>query len=263
MYDLDSIVPRPNSANPDLKVLAGYYAHITALDWNFGRLMDALARTGLDRDTIVVFTSDHGDMLFSHDHGWKCKPWRESVIVPFIARLPGTIPAGRTEDAPFGLIDVAPTLLAACRAPVPDKMEGAAYPDMLLARDGPRPESTPIYFYIRAVNSQFGTWRGIVTAEHTYARFREEPWVLYDDAADPYQTGNLVDDPGSSQLLARLETQTRHWLEQMGDEFETENELARRLGIDLNEAGMPPYYTRPEILEEIRRRAALVSPDVA
>lgn len=89
MYDAESLRTRRNAVNPDKGITSGYYAHITALDWNFGRLLEGIDLYGLRDNTIVIFTSDHGDMLFSHDRGWKCKPWHESVIVPFIARWPG------------------------------------------------------------------------------------------------------------------------------------------------------------------------------
>ncbi|MGB9619707.1 MAG: sulfatase family protein, partial [Armatimonadota bacterium] len=256
MYDPASIPPRPNAIEPNMEIIAGYYAHITALDWNFGRLMDALDHFGLAHDTLVIFTSDHGDMLFSQGRGWKSKPWAESVIVPFIARWPGVIPASREEDAPFGLVNVTPSLLAIYGSDAPPETEGTAYPDMILGRDGPRPDSTPIYFYTKATNPSPDPWRGVITRDYTYARFADRPWVLYNDADDPYQLRNLVDDPSARTLLNEMQSELDRWLALMNDSFESCEALAGRLGLDTDETGIPGFYYQPEITQEIARRAA-------
>ncbi len=254
LYDPRSLKPRANAVNPRLDITAGYYAHISALDHEFGRLMASLDRLGLAENTLVIFTSDHGDMLFSHDRGWKSKPWRESVIVPFIARWPDAIPEGVTEDAPFGLVNTMPTLLSICGVEAPPEVEGGALPQMVLAQDGERPHSTPIYFHMKATNPAPEVWRGVVTRSHTYARFRDEPWVLHDDDSDPYQMRNLAGDPEHAQLQQRLETELRAWLDKTGDAFESHEELAERLGIELNERGVPPCYNQPHIQREMARR---------
>lgn len=76
------------------ELVAAYYAHVSALDACLGRLLNCLEVNGMSDDTIVVFTSDHGDMLFSQNRGWKAKPWRESVGIPFVVRWPDRAPAG-------------------------------------------------------------------------------------------------------------------------------------------------------------------------
>ncbi|MDO8683296.1 MAG: sulfatase [Armatimonadota bacterium] len=255
MYFPDTLAVRPNTVNPDRRIIANYYAHITALDWNYGRLMSALDEFGLAENTLVVFTSDHGDMLFSQDRGWKCKPWRESVNVPFIARWPGQIPAGHVETAPFGLVNVTPTLLSLCSADIPNEMEGIAYPQMLLGENGPRPQSTPISYYVRATKKSVSEWRGVVTERYTYARYKNEPWILYDDISDPYQMNNLISDSASDGLRSEMEKELGNWLSSMDDSFQTEDELAERFGIERNESGFAPYSFQPEIIEEINRRA--------
>lgn len=255
MYPPESITPRPNAVNPDLEIIGGYYAHVTALDWNFGRLMQAVGEMGLAEDTLVIFTSDHGDMLFSQDRGWKCKPWRESVIVPFIARWPGRVPAGAEEDATFGLVNVMPTLLALTGTPIPSEVEGDPLPHLLTGSPGPRPESTPIYFHVSPTHYSCREWRGVVTRTHTYARFRERPWLLYDDSTDPYQFHNLIGDPASARVRTNLEAELGRWIERMNDGFESTPDLAARLGIETDERYVVPCYYQPEILEEMRRRS--------
>ncbi len=275
MVDEESLPARPNAPNADRRILAGYYAHVTALDWNFGRILAALDETGIADNTLVIFTSDHGDMLYSHDRGWKSKPWAESVIVPFIARWPGVIRQGAVETAPFGLVDLAPTLCGVAGAEIPREMEGDSWADMLLTRPGPRPTSTPIYLYLHAVPQSFGVWRGVVTERHTYARFRDRAWVLYDDALDPYQMTNLVGCDGlpssmephgttgrtfSPQSVAdlekSLEAELIAWLYRMVDDFATAGELTHRFGVEVSEHGTPVIVHQERIVSEQARRAA-------
>jgi len=256
MYDAEQIPLRPNVVQADREVIAGYYAHVTALDWNFGRLLRALDRLGLCENTIVVFTSDHGDMLFSHNRGWKCKPWHESVIVPFLIRWPGRVPAGAIDGTPFGLVDVMPSLLGLCGISVPDHVQGMDLSHVLLGKEGFRPRSQIIHQHHCPRTFSFREWRGVITATHTYARFRDQGWVLYDDIRDPYQMQNLIESEEAKNLRAQLDEEVSIWLERLEDEFEPGEELTRRRGLKLDENGIYPCYYQPELLREINKRAA-------
>lgn len=268
LYDERTLPVRPNAVDPDRGLLADYYANVTGLDWNFGRLLEALNRLGLEEETLVIFSSDHGDMMFSQNRGWKCKPWQEATMVPFIARWPGRTRPGAVETRPFGLVHLMPTLLALTGTPLPDGVEGSAWPEVVLGRGGPAPESEFILFPMSTPSVQsYGEWRGLVTERHTYARFRDRPWVLYDDLTDPYQMHNLVDDPRARPLLEEMERLTREWMEKTNDPFETFEEVVRRYGLELtgeNRTGEPhhsPYpdhpwfFFRRDMWEEMRRRA--------
>ena len=94
------------------KSLTGYYAHCTALDDCMGSLLQEIDRCGLTDDTIVLFFSDHGDMVGSHAMNNKQKPWEESVSVPFLLRYPDKFGyKGKTLKAPIDIPDILPTLL--------------------------------------------------------------------------------------------------------------------------------------------------------
>jgi arylsulfatase A-like enzyme len=255
LYDPAALAMRANAVGADPRMVAGYYAHVSALDACFGRLLDALDDAGMADDTLVIFTSDHGDMLYSQGRGWKSKPWAESVIVPLIARRPGRIARGAVEHNPFGLVDLMPTLCAIADAPVPDGIEGRAWPEMLHGRPGPRPASQPIYLAVPAVPQSFPGWRGIVTERHTYARFADRPWVLYDDTSDPYQTRNLAYEPTSLRVRGTLDAELGEWLERLGDDFAPADVLARRYGVETDGHGVPVIVQQPAIVEEQRRRS--------
>src|SRR5215207_1033579 len=124
MYDAQKIQLRPNVPKEveerTRKDLAGYYAHCTALDDCFGELMETLRAQGVAGNTIVVFTSDHGDMLGSHALIRKQKPYEESVRVPMLFRLPAKLGVkAKRVDGAINTEDVMPTLLRLCNLPIP------------------------------------------------------------------------------------------------------------------------------------------------
>ncbi|MCA9051866.1 MAG: sulfatase-like hydrolase/transferase, partial [Planctomycetaceae bacterium] len=104
--------------------LAGYYGLCESLDHEVGRLTTFLKTSGLDADTLVVFTSDHGELAGSHGKYRKGEPEEESLHVPLIMRLPGTISAGSRSGALINSIDVMPTMLSLCGLPDPGTCSG-------------------------------------------------------------------------------------------------------------------------------------------
>ncbi len=105
--------------------LRGYYAHMAALDSCFARLFGCLERARIAEDTIVVFLSDHGDMMLSQGLTTKLYPWDESVRVPFLIRYPRALGRkGRRSATPFNMPDLMPTILSLAGLPVPEGVEG-------------------------------------------------------------------------------------------------------------------------------------------
>ncbi len=130
MYaDSSKIALHPNVPEPlkekAREAVAGYYAHIAALDDCIGDVLKTLEECGIEENTIFVFTSDHGDMLYSHGQTNKQKPWDESVRVPFLLRYPAVLGrTGRTIDMPINTPDIMPTLLGLSGLAIPDTVEG-------------------------------------------------------------------------------------------------------------------------------------------
>ena len=127
-YRPEDIVLRPNV--PDIpriidrarRDLAGYYAQIENLDFNVGRIMRILRNMNLDKNTQVMFFSDHGDMHGSHGYVRKSSPWEEAISIPFIARPAGGLDVGVECLAPLNHVDIAPTTVSLCGLPVPEWM---------------------------------------------------------------------------------------------------------------------------------------------
>ncbi len=121
-----------------------YYGLVTSIDRKVGELMAALEHTGLRDNTLVLFASDHGDMLWSHGKENKNLPWEESINVPFIMRYPKKIEAGQKSDLLMNSVHVTPTLLGLAGVEVPKVMEGQDLSSIILGNGGKEPESAYI-----------------------------------------------------------------------------------------------------------------------
>jgi len=244
----EDIQLRPNvpvaMANKARKELAGYYAHIAALDQCMGELLATLDATGQRDNTILVFTSDHGDMLGSQGMNRKQKPFDESVRVPFLVRYPDRC-AGREIDMPIGTPDIMPTLLGLSGIKVPDCVEGRDYSRVLTGEAKPGNDAELI-----ECTSPFGEWnrgnggreyRGIRTRRHTYVRDLDGPWLLFDNKKDPYQQKNLVDSPESASVLEKLEAKLADKLLERGDQFLPGEEYIQQWGYQVDARGTIRY----------------------
>lgn len=227
------------------KELAGYYAHCTALDDAFGELLQTLDETGLATNTIVVFTSDHGDMLWSHNLQRKQKPWEESARVPLIIRMPpetGLIP--KRIEAAINTEDIMPTLLGLAGIGIPSTVEGLDFSGTM--RGGPDPSGggtiircmSPFGEYTRKNGGR--EFRGLRTSQFTYAIDLNGPWLLYNNEADPFQTNNLVNLPQHEKLQSVLDKQLREKLRQQKDQFKPGPEYIKQWGwkVDANETAV-------------------------
>ncbi len=249
MYSVDKIELHPNvpaSAKTAARAfLAGYYAHCTALDDCFGELLQVLKEAGLD-NTLVVFTSDHGDMLGSHDQQRKQRPYEESARVPMLLRLPPAlgIKPGRV-DGTINTEDVMPTLLSLCGLPIPKTVEGYDFSAYL--RGGADPSGgaaliqcvSPFGEFIRGNGGR--EYRGIRTRQYTFVRDLEGPWLLFDNSKDPYQLENLVGKPEHANLQAELDVLLKNKLASQKDEFMPGANYIAKWGYKVDANGTAPY----------------------
>ena len=200
LYDPEKLTLRPNVPEAERsktrKSLAGYYAHCTALDECLGELRRTLRESGLADNTLLVFTSDHGDMLGSQRAYNKQRPWDESIRVPLIMRWPkGLGVKARQLDAPINSEDLMPTLLGLCGVPIPKSVEGLDYSRYTRGGRNPGDGSAVIL-----CASPFGQWlrrdggreyRGVRTTRYTYVRDLNGPWLIYDNRTDHCKTNKI------------------------------------------------------------------------
>ena len=234
-YDPSALFVRPNCPDTpeERRDLAAYYAHVSALDAQVGRLVEHLRETGRIEDTLIVFTSDHGTMLGSQGHHNKQQPWEESINIPLVMRFGERLPCGTVCETPIGVLDYAPTLLGLLGVVTPAAMEGRDLSGPLMGgAAAPGPHSIPIGEMVccdQGVREGLVPWRGVRTKRHTYARSIEGPWVLYDNEADPYQLNNLIG--ASNALQEELEATLRDWLARLDDDVMPADALFERLGL--------------------------------
>jgi arylsulfatase A-like enzyme len=173
------------------KALPGYYGMIEGVDRQVARLLKALDEAGVADDTIVVFSSDHGDMIGSQGYKAKRWPFEESARVPFLIRYPKKIPAGRVLGDPFGSPDIYPTLAGLAAVKAPDNLDGADFSGLFSAKTQTAPRDY-VYMEMPYAYTAWPGWRAFRTKDHMYARLVDRPWLLYDLAHDPWETNNLV-----------------------------------------------------------------------
>lgn len=251
LYDPSTLVLRPNVpdeiASEARKWLAGYYAHCSALDSYVGDLRETLRDCGMDKETIFVFTSDHGDMLGSQGNTKKQRPWDESIRVPFLLHHPG-LPGWKPREtkAPIDAPDIMPTLLGMCGIAIPETVEGRDFSAHVSGAPDPSDGAALI-----TCPHPFGQWdapahggkeyRGLRTDRYTYVRDLTGPWLLYDNEGDPYQMENRVNDSAYLDLRRELDAHLQKKLNETGDTFEPGLTYINRWGYPLDETGTVPF----------------------
>jgi len=196
-----------------------YYAMITGVDEQFGRIVNALDESGLTEETILVFTSDHGNCLGIHGHQTKNVPQEESMRIPLLIRFPGQL-RPRQEDLLISVPDLYPTLLElmGLGRKIPHHVEGVSHAELLRTGTGPRPTSQ-LYLWIPCEQPSLGR-RGVRTRRYTLVVDRmpgkKERLLLYDNAVDPFQRKDIASDqPRVVDRLIRQELLP--WLLRTGD----------------------------------------------
>lgn len=245
---IDSLLFRPNITDrtlPKMKCAPYYFANVTGVDRAFGMILDALKELGLDKNTIVVFTSDHGELMCAHGEGSEAKnmPYAEAMNVPFLIRYPDKIEP-RVDSLLLSSPDIMPTLigLAGMKECIPATVQGTDYSDyMKKPISGKRPQSA-LYFKNAGGSFEclgdtldfFPLARGLKTDRYTLAFFIDRERKLaktyfYDDMKDPYQTENLSLEE-NKELVKKLCKELSYQLKKIDDPWFKEKVLKDLIG---------------------------------
>ncbi|MDD9268854.1 sulfatase-like hydrolase/transferase [Paenibacillus sp. GCM10023248] len=203
-------------------IVARYYAVISQLDDAVGKLLAELDALGQGGDTVVVFTTDHGDMCGGHRMLDKHYVLYEDVVkVPLIVRWPGVVaPGSRCERFVYNLLDLPPTMLAIAGAGLPegggDRLHGESLLPLL---QGAEPDQWRDEVVASFNGAQFGlfTQRMIRTREWKYVWNCTDVDELYDLRSDPHELHNVIGHPGSRRITAELRKRLYHILLADGD----------------------------------------------
>ncbi|WP_319517828.1 sulfatase [uncultured Martelella sp.] len=198
----------------------GYHAQVASLDAEFGRLMAAVEAAGIADDTIVVFTSDHGEMFGAHGRRAKLIFYEEAVNVPFFIRWPKNIPAAGFSNAAIGSVDVLPTLGGLMGFDVPDDVEGNDLSPQVKGAGGGPEISLMMGCGATAAWEDGHEWRAARDARFTLARYRVDGrTLLFDRDSDPWQMRDVSQDPAYRQQRDRLERWMAAEMARIGDGF--------------------------------------------
>jgi arylsulfatase A-like enzyme len=217
--------PNVPEDNPrDLMAMRYYLAMSKNMDDNLGRLMDYLKVSGLEENTILVFTSDHGDMNGSHGRLNKMVPYAEAMNIPLFVRWPGRIQAGLRFDPLQTPMDHLPTLCGLAGLDIPREVDGADLSRVILGKEKDSREEVLIGSYTSHWDFfQSGTrwpeWRGVKTKQYTYCKWLTGEEELYDDVEDPFQMNNLAASAAGSPILGRLRSRLKDFLAEAHDDF--------------------------------------------
>ena len=191
------------------RYMKDYLRCVAAVDDNVGRLLDYLKETGLDQNTIVIYSSDQG--FYLGEHGWFDKRWmyEESFRMPLVMRWPGVIRPGTVVEELTQNIDYAPTFLEACGLPAPREMQGRSFLP-LLKREKIEWRDALYYHYYDPQEHHVAPHYGIRTKEFKLIRFyTTDEWELFDLKKDPMELRSVYADPAYAgvreKMKARLE----------------------------------------------------------
>lgn len=228
------------------KDLKGYYSHITAIDDGIGKIWQSLKDAGIEDNTIIVFTSDHGDLLGAHGSWNKQQPYEESIRVPFLLHYPAVFGTkGRTSPVLLNSPDIMPTLLGLTNIQVPGSVEGTDFSGVLQGKKKDKIAHTLI-----SCVQPFGQWsrkiggkefRGIVTTRYTYVRDLNGPWLFFDNIKDPLQLNNLLSHPEYSTVEKDLDKLLQKTLRQRKDEFRPGMEYVKKWNYVVDQTETVPY----------------------
>jgi len=202
------------------RYMQDYLACVQSVDDNLGRLLDFLKRSGLERDTIVAYTSDQG--FFLGDHGLYDKRfmYEESLRIPLLVRWPAVVRPGSRTDAMALNVDFAPTFLEAAGVAVPPAMQGRSLL-RLLRGVTPADWRSAIYYryYHDPGHHDTRAHYGVRTASHKLIYYwTKRQWELFDLRADPQELRNLYGQPGQEAVTAELQATLARLREELEDD---------------------------------------------
>lgn len=240
---MDALI-RPNVTNknlPKVKSTPYYFANVTGVDRAFGMILDALKKLGLEENTIVVFASDHGELMCSHELSSEAKnmPYAEAMNIPFIVRYPGKI-AHRVDPLLLSTPDIMPTLsgLAGVEKFVPSDVQGKNYAELFFDANSLMKRPTGALYMKNGFGkkNQKGenlgysvVARGIKTAKYTLAftvtkENKINKMFFFDDEKDPYQL-NCLPLKGNEKIVKELGKELGRQLKAIDDPWYKEKIL--------------------------------------
>ena len=209
------------------RYLRDYIACVASIDSNVGRLLDYLKESGLERDTIVVYSSDQG--FYLGEHGWFDKRWmyEESFRMPLLVRWPAVVKPGISVSQLTQNIDFAPTFLEAAGVPIPPEIQGVSLVPLLKGETPPWRDALYYHYYDGPGEHGVAKHYGIRTERHKLIRYyadADNTWELFDLEKDPNELKSVYDDPAYAAIRGELTKKLNQLKTQYANPIRTEAE---------------------------------------
>lgn len=194
---------KSESGDFDVNSVREYFGMVKCIDDNVGRVLQFLDDNNLTENTIVVFTSDHGDLLFEHHRINKDMPYEASANIPFLIRWPGNIKAGKVVEKPYTTCDFPNTILGIMNQEQLENVHGINDAEMFLKDEAPADPNRVVYF----TDSPFSEWTAATDGHYKLVlSCKDTPW-LFDLENDPNELINLYSDPEYKSIAESLQTE--------------------------------------------------------
>ena len=215
--------------------MSKYFGMVQCIDDNIGRLTKHLRESGQLDNTLILLTSDHGDLCYEHDRQNKGNPYEGSARVPMILRYPKSIRSGQVYEHPVGTVDVTPTIMGLLELAEDkdDQGRNLATTLMNVSAADIDPESPPVTF-LRNSGTSAG-WVAAVDARYKLIlSVNDQPW-LFDREQDPDELLNFYRRPGTEGVAERLANELREYGKRVNDPHLKHQRIADSLAAVLGE----------------------------
>lgn len=189
-----------------LRYMQDYLATVQSVDDSVGEMLDYLKEKGIDKNTLIIYTSDQG--FFLGDHGLYDKRFimEETLKMPFVASYPGVIPQGTVSRGVVSNVDFAKTFLEFAGVKFPSQMQGESFVGELTG-ENPVPANRAVYcrYYVEGGEHNTAAWYGVVTAKDKLVNYyKRGEWEYFDTVKDPDELHNCYADPLYANRVANL-----------------------------------------------------------
>ena len=200
------------------RLKANYYGLVTMVDNAVGKILDALDASGLADNTIVVYTSDHGEMMGDHTMLGKGLTYEESARIPWLMRVPWLSKEQKLVKGVISQIDLVPTVLDLMEQPVGEHLHGRSRAGVLRGEE--TLEDNDVVFEWNKPGGHIGGARTLVSRDGwKMSIYGEGTNELFDMNTDPHEFTNLFDDPGQQDRIKDYTDRLRQWQGTCGDDF--------------------------------------------
>ena len=214
----------PGTAKPEMlqRIKALYYANVSLIDKGVGRILDTLDKLALSENTLVIFTSDHGEHLGDYGGWGKSTPYDASARIPFLMRMPGVVEKGRASDELVSLLDLMPTYLDLAETEYPGS---PSLPGASLLGAGAGGTGSPRNELVIEIGHENNRWLSLIRGRHKYNYYLSNGFEeLFDLKQDPQELNNalLSPSPADKQMALEMKACLTQWEREHGFESSLE-----------------------------------------